>query len=158
MLETSSISVIKKELQQMPQEMLVQHILRLAKYKKESKELLNYLLFESHNEANYIAQIKEEIEAEFKTINHASIYYVKKGVQRIHRILNKYIRYSGKKSTQIELLIFFCQQMKLCKTNYKRSKVLSNLYDRQIVSISKALAAVHEDLRLDYEADLEKIV
>ncbi|MCU4174810.1 hypothetical protein [Carboxylicivirga sp. N1Y90] len=158
MLETSSISVIKKELQQMPKEVLIQHFLRVAKYKKESKELLNYLLFESHDEANYIRQVKEEVEAEFKTINHASIYYVKKGVQRIHRILNKYIRYSGKKATQIELLIFFCYQMKLCKTNYKRSKVLNNLYDRQIVSISKALAAVHEDLRLDFEEDLKQIL
>ncbi len=158
MLETSSISIIKKELQQMPKELLIQHLLRLAKYKKDSKELLNYLLFEAHDEAHYIQQVKEEIEQEFENINYSSIYYVKKGVQRIHRILNKYIRYSGQKTTQIELLIFFCQQLKSCKTNYKRSKVLTNLYERQIVTISKALAAVHEDVRMDYESDLEQIL
>lgn len=158
MLETSSISVIKKELQQMPKEMLVQHLLRLAKYKKESKELLNYLLFEAHDEAAYIRQVKEEIENEFETINYTSIYYIKKGVQRIHRILNKYIRYSGQKTTQIELLIHFCKQMKALKTSYKRSRVLSNLYERQVITISKTLSKVHEDIRLDYESDLEEII
>lgn len=157
MLETSSLSVIKKELQQMPKEMLVQHLLRLAKYKKDSKELLNYLLFEAHDEAAYIRQVKEEIEEEFKGINYSSIYYIKKGVQRIHRILNKYIRYSGQKTTEVDLLIHFCQQMKGLKTNYKRSRVLTNLYNRQVDTISKTLNKVHEDIRLDYESDLESL-
>ena len=157
-LETGSISVIKKELNRLPKEVLVEHLLRLAKYKKESKELLSYLLFEADDEANYVKEVKEEIEKEFASINYSSVYYSKKGIQRVYRMLTKYIRYSGKKTTQVDLLIHFCKEMKNCKANYKRSKVLKNLYDRQIVAISKAMASMHEDLRLDYENELEEIL
>jgi len=157
-LETGSISVIKKELKRLPKEVLVDHLLRLAKYKKESKELLNYLLFEADDEANYIKEVKEEIEKEFVSINYSSVYYAKKGIQRVHRMLTKHIRYSGKKTTQVDLLIHFCKEMKNCQFNYSRSKVLKNLYDRQIVAISKAMASMHEDLRLDYENELEEIL
>nr|WP_319397412.1 hypothetical protein [uncultured Carboxylicivirga sp.] len=157
-LETGSISVIKKELKSLPKEALVDHLLRLAKYKKESKELLSYLLFEADDEPNYIKEVKEEIEKEFASINYSSMYYAKKGIQKVHRNLNKYIRYSGQKTTQVDLLIHFCKQMKTCKVSYKRSKVLKNLYDRQIVAISKAMTSMHEDLRLDYENELEDIL
>nr|WP_321411786.1 hypothetical protein [uncultured Carboxylicivirga sp.] len=157
-LETGSISVIKNELKRLPKEVLVDHLLRLAKYKKESKELLSYLLFEEHDEVNYIKEVKEEIESEFASINYSSVYYAKKGIQKVYRMVSKYIRYSGKKTTQVELLIHFCKELKGCKVNYKRSKVLKNLYDRQIVAISKAMNSLHEDLRLDYENELEEIL
>lgn len=157
-LETGSISIIKKELKHLPKEVLVDHLLRLAKYKKESKELLSYLLFEADDEERYIKDVKEEIEKEFKSINYSSIYYSKKGIQRVHRMVSKYIRYSGQKTTQIDLLIFFCKQMNTCKINYRRSKVLKNLYDRQIAAISKAMKGLHEDLRLDYESELKEII
>ena len=41
---------IKKEIQHLPTEQLAELMLRLARYKKENKELLTYLLFESHDE------------------------------------------------------------------------------------------------------------
>lgn len=157
-METGSISIIKKELKHLPKEVLIEHLLRVAKHKKESKELLSYLLFEADDEANYIKEVKEEIEKEFKAINYSSIYYVKKGIQRVNRILNKYIRYSGKKTTQVELLIFFCKKMKDCNINYRHSKVLKNLYNRQVLTISKAIGAMHEDLQMDYESDLKEII
>lgn len=156
--DTGSISVLKGELKNLPKEILVQHILRLAKFKKENKELLSYLLFDSIDESNYIKEVKEKIEREFNAINYSSMYYAKKGIQKVHRMATKYIRYSGQKTTQVELLIFFCKQMKTCNINYKRSKVLNNLYDRQLMAISKTMGTLHEDLKMDYESELEEII
>ena len=42
---------IKKEIQHLRPEQLAELCLRLARYKKENKELLAYILFEADNEA-----------------------------------------------------------------------------------------------------------
>ena len=58
-MKASSIAQIKKELQFNDKEELIEIVLRLGKYKVENKELLSYLLFESHDEEGYINKIKE---------------------------------------------------------------------------------------------------
>ncbi len=156
-IEINTISTLKKELQNLPREVLIEHCLRMAKYKKDNKELLNYLLFESDDEQNYIQQIKREIEKEFTTINTTTFYYIKKSIRRIHRIITKYIRHSGKKETEVELLIFFCQQMRFSGISFKASKVMVNLYERQLKAIHKSLSALHADIRIDYESELEEV-
>ncbi len=65
---TSSINEIKKELNTLDQDALLALCMRLAKYKKENKELFTYLLFEAHNEQAYIESIKEEIEGLFNDL------------------------------------------------------------------------------------------
>ncbi|WP_282038713.1 hypothetical protein [Saccharicrinis aurantiacus] len=156
-IKTNSISTIKKELKDLPKEVLVEHCIRLAKYKKENKELLHYLLYEASDEENYINEIKLEIEDGFKGINKNTLYFAKKTIRKVLRIVTQHIKYSGKKTTQIELLIHFCYVMKNCNVPFKNSKVLKNLYERQLSNIYKAMGALHEDIKLDYEDDLEKI-
>jgi len=156
-IKINTISTLKKELQNLPREVLIEHCLRIAKYKKDNKELLNYLLFESDDEQAYIQQIKSEVEQEFTTINTNTLYYIKKSIRRIHRLVTKYIRHSGKKETEVELLIFFCQQMRDCGISFRASKVMVNLYERQLKGIHKALSALHEDVRIDYESELEEV-
>lgn len=151
------INTLKKELEFLPKEEIIKYCLRLAKYKKDNKELLNYLLFEADDEAEYILQIKEEIEAEFKEVNKNTLYFAKKSIRRIHRIVTKHIRYSGNKQTEIELLIFFCLQMRQCGVAVRESKVLVNLYQRQLKTIDKTLGGLHEDLQVDYQEELEEI-
>lgn len=150
-MKIASLSELKKELNSLPPQEVVKLCLRLASYKKENKELLNYLLFEGGDEKNYINNIKEEISLEFKEINTTNLYFAKKSVRRILRILKKYIKYSGNKETEIELLIFFLQKLKNTKIKIDDSKVLTNLYQRQLQSIEKALNTLHEDLIFDYQ-------
>ena len=59
-MNSASISEIKKELQRLDVDALHTICLRLAKYKKENKELLSYLLSDAHDEAGYIRSVKEE--------------------------------------------------------------------------------------------------
>ena len=86
---------------------IVDVCLRLIKYKKENKELLTYLLFEAQDEASYIKGIKEDIDEQFKELNTSNLYVTKKGLQKIVRTTSKYIKYSGIRQTEIELLLYF---------------------------------------------------
>ena len=150
-MNAASITEIKRELKTLDEETLMNHCLRLAKFKKDNKELLTYLLFESNDEDSYVAMIKEEIEDSFDEINQTHIYYAKKSIRKILRNLTKYIRYSGQKQTEVEILLCFCETMRDSGINYKRSTVLHNLYLNQVNKVKKAMNTLHEDLRYDYE-------
>ena len=52
---------IKKELQHLSPLQIAELCLRLARFKKENKELLAYLLFEANNEQAFIEKIKAEV-------------------------------------------------------------------------------------------------
>ena len=77
-MKAASISVIKKELKNLPPEELQVIVARLAKYKKENKELLSYLLFEAENEQAFIQSVKAEIDEQFSNLNYSSFYLAKK--------------------------------------------------------------------------------
>ncbi len=153
-IKINTVHVIKKQLQSLPKEVLIEHCLRMAKYKKDNKELLNYLLFEQEYEKDYISDIKDDIKTAFVEINKETFYYAKKNIRRIHKMTTKHIKHSGKKETEIELLIFFCLRMRNCGVSFKESRVMTNLYQRQITNIEKALDTLHEDIRIDYEDEM----
>ena len=68
-MNPASIKQIKDELKERNPAELLELCLRLGKFKKENKELLTYLLFESHNESDYIATVKSYMNDEFEVIN-----------------------------------------------------------------------------------------
>jgi len=156
-METAPISQIKKELGNLPSEELGELVLRLAKFKKENKELLSYLLFEAYDEQEYIRQVKDEIDLEFRNLNRSSYYLAKKTLRKVLKTTNKYIRFSGKKETEIELLLHFCKKMKESKLNYKANRVVFNMYLNQVKRINKVISQLHEDLQYDYREALENL-
>src|SRR5882757_11235301 len=111
-MTTASLQEIKKELRTYEVNQLQELCMRLAKYKKENKELLNYLLFEAHNEHAYIENVKEEIREFFKTVPSSNTYFIKKSLRKILRFTNRQIKYSPVKQTELEVRIFFCAKMK----------------------------------------------
>jgi hypothetical protein len=128
--------------------------LRLARFKKENKELLTYLLFEAADEALYIESVKAEIDQQFDEVNRKSYYLFKKSVTKILRITRKYIRYSLNKQTEVELLIYFCRKLKKVSPSINKNAGLLKLYHRQIEIILKKISELHEDLQLDYESEM----
>jgi hypothetical protein len=131
--------------------------LRLARFKKENKELLTYLLFESSDEQLYIESVKREIDEQFEHINRKSYYLMKKSVRKILSTTRKYIRYSLKKQTEVELLIYFCSKLKALSPSIKKSPGLLSLYNRQIDGIIVKVSLLHEDLRHDYGLELNEL-
>ena len=156
-MKAASVNDLKEELKQLPADKLVEICLRLAKFKKENKELLNYLLFQSHDEQNYLTAVKSEIENEFTEINSSNLYFAKKTIRKILRITNKHIKYTASKPAEAELLIFFCSALKQSGIPFQKSTALNNLYLSQLKKAEKAIETMHEDLQYDYRKDLEKL-
>lgn len=156
-MKAASVIQLKKELETLNEEHLKQLCLRLARFKKENKELLTYLLFESDDEAFYIEGIKEEIDQLFEDINTKSYFYIKKSVRKILRSLKKYARYSNSKETEVELLLYYCHKLKNLKPSINNNVTLTNIYLRQIDNIEKKLTKLHEDLQYDYREQLNKL-
>ncbi|MCK0124563.1 hypothetical protein MWU76_09130 [Gelidibacter sp. F2691] len=156
-MKAVSVVTIKKELKHRSTEELLELCLRLSKFKKENKELLTYLLFESHDESGYIETVKAEIDEQFEAINTNSYFYIKKSVRKILRNIKKYARYSLKKETEVELLLHFCTVLKDFKPSMSKNATLLNIYDRQIALIKKIVSGLHEDLQYDYQVQLEDL-
>ncbi|HET6243710.1 MAG: hypothetical protein H0V01_08310 [Bacteroidetes bacterium] len=156
-MKAISLNDVKKELSELAPSKLLELILRLAKHKKENKELLSYLLFDAENENKFIENQKSYMDEEFEVLNKKTIYLTKKGLRRILRNINKNIRFTGSKKTEIELLIYFSIKLKDSGIRLSESKVLSNLYQQQIIRINKAVALLHEELQSDYKQDIAQL-
>ena len=156
-MKAASLQEIKKELRSLDPDKVQDLCMRLAKYKKENKELLTYLLFEANNEQHYIESVKEELKELFKDVPASNVYLTKKTLRKILRFANKHIKYSGHPQSELELRIFFCLKIKETKILMQTSTVLFNLYQQQLKKIETTLAKLPEDIKTDYEQDLKKI-
>jgi len=154
-MKSATINEIKQELSTAKPAELAELCLRLGRFKKENKELLTYLLFEAHDEQSYVDGIKKEIDEQFVAINISQLYFAKKSLRKIVRIINKYCRYSGSKQTEVELRIYFCTQLKESAIPVERNPVINNLYNSQLKKIHTVLATLHEDLQYDYQKELD---
>jgi DUF438 domain-containing protein len=157
-MNTASLQEIKKELRTLEADTLLDLCMRLAKYKKENKELLNYLLFEAHHERAYIENVKEELRELFKAIPPSNVYFIKKSLRKILRFANRQIKYSGVRQTELEVRIFFCAKMKEAKIPLSTGTVLFNLYQQQLKKIESAFAKLPEDIQADYDRELKIIL
>jgi hypothetical protein len=137
---------------------MVELCLRLSRFKKENKELLTYLLFDSADEPGYIKSVKSDIDEQFELINRTSTYFIKKGIRKILRNTKKYIRYSGKKETEVELLIYFCTRLDQFKPSIHQNTPLRNIFEKQIEHIRKTMLSLHEDLQYDYGKEIEELL
>jgi hypothetical protein len=156
-MNSASISEIKKELQRLDADELNAVCLRLAKYKKENKELLSYLLSDAHDEAGYIRSVKEEMDVMFVELDGRNLYIVKKMLRKILRMANRQIKYSGIPQTELELRIYFCEKVKEANIPLTAGTVLYNLYQQQLKKITTVLAKLPEDYQVDYTSAIEAL-
>jgi hypothetical protein len=156
-MKTASVQELKQELLALKPAKLTELCLRLARFKKENKELLTFLLFEAHDEESYIKSVKELINEGFTELPKPNLYLSKKTLRKILRITNRYIKYAGSKTAEVSLLIYFCQQMKSSGISFEKSTVLNNLYEAQLKKIRAALKTLHEDMQYDFLRELEDL-
>ena len=156
-MKAVTVKEISQELLNLSPKELRDLCLRLARFKKENKELLTYLLFEATDEALYIESVKKEIDLQFEKVNKKSYYFIKKGLRRILLNTRKFIRYSNNKKTEIDLLFYYCTKLKKFTPSVQRNAALRNLYLRQVATIREKLGSLHEDLQYDYGIELEAL-
>ena len=153
-MKTASLKEIKTELNRVHPARLLELCIQMAKYKKENKELLTYLLFDSYDEKAYINEVKSHMDTLFREINRSNSYLAKKSIRKILALVNKQIKYSGSKQTEVELLIYFCKNLRKSGFTLPMNSALGNIYWRQIQKINKSLKTLHEDLQFDYSEEL----
>jgi hypothetical protein len=155
-MEIASLAVIKKELKTLEPQEALDLCLRLTRFKKENKELLSYLLFDSQDEERYIRQACNDVDEILESINTTGFYLAKKTIRKAHRSINKHIRFSPKKETEVEIRLYFCRKLTALKIKFKTSRVLMNLYENELKRIDKALSTLHPDLQFDFDAPFEE--
>jgi phage gp37-like protein len=156
-MKAATIHQLKDELGRRSAGEMKEIILRLARYKVENKELLTYLLLEADDEESYIGHIKDNIDEQLETINTFNTYYAKKGMRRVARYVQKWVRYSGQNSTEAEIRTYFCQRLRQTDFPVRDSRVMLNMYRRQLERVEKAVSSLHEDLQYDYLRELEEL-
>lgn len=149
-MKAASISEIKTELKTKSPAQLAELCLRLARFKKDNKELLTYLLFEADDEDAYRRSVRTEIAEGIDAINTSNLYLAKKMIRKVLRTTNKFIKYSGDKTTEAELLIYFCQQLNESGIPIRKSPALEHLYTGLVKKVKAAVGSLHEDLQYEY--------
>lgn len=156
-MKPASVNEIKQQLKELEKKELIEICQRLARFKKENKELLTYLLFEESDISNYIKNVKEEIDDGFLQVNTSSVYFAKKTIRKILRTANKYIRYTGSKTAETEILLHYLTNFRGLNLQWRKSTALSNIYSAQIKKVEAAIATMHEDLQYDYQRELQRL-
>ena len=157
-MKAASINELKKELELRNHTELLSFCLRLAKFKKENKELLTFLLFEADDINTYLENVKQEINSFFSEINNSNIYYIKKSLRKILRLVNKHIRFAASKQAEAEILIHFCNNIIDFSIPLHKSKPLLKMYETQLRKMDEVLSALHPDLQYDLKKQLKSRV
>jgi len=156
-INTHNLQALKKELQHMSSTQMADLCLRLAKYKKDNKELLAYLLFEASNNDDYIKSIKQEVQLMFAHLpNHA--YHAAKSIRKILTLINKHSKFIAHKPAEIDLLISFCYYYIQYADKRSNYKPLRQLLTRQLEKIKKLIGSLHEDLQFDYQSSYKDLL
>jgi hypothetical protein len=156
-MKAVSIKELKDELKNCTPSEVRDLCLQLARFKKENKELLTYLLFEASDESLYVLNVKQEVDEQFLLINKKTPYLIKKSFRKILRTIRKYSKYSKKKETEVELMVYFCSRLRKFTPSVGNNTGLYNFYLRQLESIRKKISLLHEDLQFDYKEELDKL-
>jgi hypothetical protein len=156
-MKAASLRELKSELMQAEREDLLSLCLQLAKFKKENKELLTYLLFEANDQDSFVFTIQQEIDDQFEAINTKSYFYMKKTIRKVLRGVKTNIRYAKNKETEVSLFLYFCEKLKAVYPSIQHNLLLRNLYQRELLSIEKKISALHEDLQYDFKIELEEL-
>jgi hypothetical protein len=156
-MKTASLKEIKTELNRVHPARLLELCLQLAKYKKENKELLSYLLFDSYDEKAYIGSVKSQMDEQFKDANRSNVYLAKKSIRKILAATNKLIKFSGSQQTKLELLIYFCKKLRKSGIPLPLNSALGKLYWRQVQKAKVSLSTLHEDLQFDYSEEISQL-
>lgn len=156
-MKAASSKEIKSALFEQSSTQLIDLCLRLARFRKENKELLTYLLFEEQDEDAYIQSAKKVIDEGFDTLNIQSVYIAKKNLRKIIRITNKFIKYSGIDTTEITLLIYVCRCIQESGLKLNNSVALKNIYLSLIKKIKTRISGMHEDLQYDFNKEIEDL-
>ena len=150
------LSDLKKELSELSKPDLIKLCLRVAKLKRENKELLAYLIFDSEDPLFYAQKLKPEIKEVFEQpFQHA--YYLTKSIRKAMRLITKYYRFTSNKQGETELLIYLVEEFYQSWRNEYRYQALGKVIFRCLEKAQSNLKKIDEDFRADFEDPINEL-
>lgn len=149
-MKIATLAEIKKELQHLSHKELIGLISDLSKFSTDNKLFLYFQLYGRDHPGLFSVMVQEELVHEFRNGNTRNAHYAKKSAQAIRRKLNKFLKFTKDKPTQIDLISFFCEMLFEYGYLTYRHPVIENLYLLQVGKVERLLSQMHEDLRYDY--------
>jgi hypothetical protein len=151
------LSDLKKELAELSKPELIQLCLRVAKLKRENKELLAYLIFDADDPLFYAQKLKPEIREVFEQpFQHA--YYLTKSIRKTMRLITKYYRFTSNKQGETELLIYLAEQFHNTWRKEYLYQALGKVIFRCLEKAEANLKKIDEDFRADFEQPIEELI
>lgn len=154
---TAGVKEIRKELEAQSPKELIAIIQRLARFKKDNKELLTFILFEAHDLDAHLATVREELLASMLDIHPDRVYIAKKTIRKTLRIAAKHIRLIGSKQAEAEIRLYFCRLLGQSGLPIDRNPVLSRLFLTQLRMARTAISSLHEDLQWELLREADKL-
>ena len=156
-MKKENLRDLKRELENQPPEELVKICLRIARLKQENKELLAYLLYDAEDPMNYAGMLKEDILLPFQSEFHTP-YQFTKGVRKSLRLIAKYLRFTGNREGETELLLFLVNEFHQHYKHQYRTAALSKIIFRCLDKAENNIAKLHEDIQADYSETLNELL
>ncbi len=144
----ASVKEIKREMGHLNAAELSEVCIRLAKYKKENKELLHYLLFHADDPGAYAASIREELEDQFQQLGRQG-YQSAKSFRKILTLIGRYSRFTGSKQVEAEFLVWFCKRFLEYADTRSTYKPLTGIFGKQLNRLKGIADALDPDLGHD---------
>ena len=156
-MKSASLNDLKQELLALPPKKVLEICLRLARFKKENKELLSFLLFDAGDEHGYVESIRLEMDEHFAELPRSNWYSTKKSLRKILRLISKYSKHVAAKESEADMLVHFCIKMKALQESYPYNTAFTNMYLQQIKKLKALVEMVHEDIRFDYQRQADQL-
>ena len=68
--------------------------------------------------------------------------------------MDKSLRFSGDKETELQVRIHFCRRIKDKGISFGNCRVSANMYATQLKKLDKIIDKVHPDLQFDYNQQM----
>lgn len=147
----NSLKTIREEISHLSKNELEEICIQLAKFKKENKEFLSYILFDINNEENFASQLEIELQSLFSEVNIKSAYYAKKQIRKIIKTASRYLKYTKVKETHVRLYIYILKEFKALNISYSANSALQKIEINLKNKICNLIEGLHEDLQYDYK-------
>lgn len=151
-----SLKVIKSELQRAGHPELLEMCLTLAKFRKENKEFIDFLLFGRQNISVYTEKLKAHIASGLDIAPRNDAQRLK-SIRKLHRELKKRLKFINDNLTEIELLIWFCGKLTEISKSSHFNGAMGNLVKREYKSIIMKIEKLPDDLAFDMHHEAKQL-
>lgn len=156
-MEIPTLANLKKELSYLSESEIKELLIELIKFSRDNKAYLFFKLYEKDQPGLFIELVKEDLLIEFEKVRVDHSYYAKKGIQSIRRKMNKLLKLSKNKEDQVEVLLFFSEEIKERGFLKYGNPVIKNLYEIQKGKVEKLIEKLHEDFQYDFRNRMEEL-